>query len=780
MHDPAPQGRRKADSAPTTCASPADGLAEPPRDPFRSTMVVAGDAPKAEYDEALRKMEEADAVLERCVKCDALLDVSGCSPLTETLCPNCQALIKVLKEFHHYMLLSKLGQGGSGTVYRAFDNSLERDVALKLLRNEYTRDPVYLEALEKEAVITASLRHHRIVNVYAAGQKNGFYYIAMEIVNGGTLDQKINHLGRLPEALALSVGIEIAEGLQAAAKYGLLHRDVKPGNVLFADDHSVKVADFGLAQPLTQEADLSADVWGTPAYMAPERLERKPEDLRSDIYSLGCTLFHCLAGRPPFTSTDLMELIHKQTDSPAPGIQAFAPEVSGATAFVLKRCLEKNPAERYQDYGELIEHLTYAQDQLEARPAHVKAMHSRTAAAPGGKRSLLALVALVIVAALVFGGMSFAKYSEQKRRRGAASQDFALGIKYLTSGEYTNGAAAFDRTRQHGEIAPAMAQWSLVCEGLANLLEGQADAAWSNFRALRSEASLRPTPDQNLNRFFTSAALVAEPDQAIAVESSKVFDQPGYPALGLLLLGLVDSTRGELDRGAASLQRFQSTAQTSEAYSWIAKLHGVADANLRQSDALRALRDRVQDVSSADAQKALLTDLRGIHGIFAPAAAALAEKVSAVKTSRSLVKNGGMEEGTGLPDGWDVYWGNGRAQRDTEVYHGGHASLLVDRAGLSGAANVGQQVDVHGGVRLVVGGWIKSAGAIKSNLLVQYFSGEGKCIDTQAIKFVMNDTDWTYGEKVLTLPDNTVRIALGAWMEGNGKVWLDDMTLSSP
>ncbi len=375
----------------------------------------------------MRKMEETNSVFERCAKCDALLDISGCTPLTETICPSCGGLIKVLTRFHHYVLLSKLGQGGSGTVYRAFDNTLERDVALKLLRNEFTHDPVYLDALEKEAVITASLRHPRIVKVFAAGQKDGFYFIAMEIVNGGTLEEKIRQLGRLPEAVALSVTIKIAEGLDAAAKCGLLHRDVKPGNVLFADDgleKAVKVADFGLAQPVSQSANVSADLWGTPAYMSPEKLQREGEDSRSDIYSLGCTLFHCLTGRPPFASPDVDELVLQQVSTPAPNVQVFAPDVSGATAFVIERCLKKDPNERYQNYEELIEHLSYVEGQSltsEAAAPAKKARPRQEVGAGGRNRSQWMTVAAMAVSFLAVAVVGVFAFMQKDPKPAAAS-----------------------------------------------------------------------------------------------------------------------------------------------------------------------------------------------------------------------------------------------------------------------------------------------------------------------------------------------------------------------
>ncbi len=255
----------------------------------------------------------------------------------------------------------RAGAGGAGTVYRAFDETLERDVALKLLRNEHTRNPDYLASLESEASITASINHRHVVKVFSAGLKNGFYYLAMEIVGEGSLAEKLKRDGRMPEGAVLSLGIQIAEGLQAASERGLLHRDVKPGNILFADAQTVKIVDFGLAEAMERVPTSTDVIWGTPEYIAPEKLLRKGEDHRSDIYSLGATLFCCLTGVPPLDATTVWRVSKTQLAMPAKKIQTAAPEVSDAVASVINRCLEENPADRYQTYRGLIEDLRVAQ-----------------------------------------------------------------------------------------------------------------------------------------------------------------------------------------------------------------------------------------------------------------------------------------------------------------------------------------------------------------------------------------------------------------------------------
>ncbi len=438
-------------------------------------------------------------MLDRCTNCDALLDVSGCSPLTETVCPDCSALIKVLREFHHFVLLSQLGQGGAGTVYRAFDETLERDVALKLLRNERTRDAEFIEGLEREALITASMNHPHVVKVFSTGRKNGFYYITMEIVGGGSLAQRINRQGRLPEAAVASIGIQLAEGLQAAWQRGLLHRDVKPGNILFSDQGAAKVADFGLALPISrtlESAEESGDVWGTPEYMAPEKLLGQKEDVQSDIYSVGCTLYHCLVGAPPLDLEVVKSVIKRQTAHPIPNIQNVAPQVSGAMAFVINRCLEVNPEKRYQDYGNLIEHLHYARDQSTATEAKGRAASSTrdaasAAAGSAGPKPWSWVAAAVIVGAAATWFIIALLQNAGKQRPTAAVQ--ASPTPTQRPAQLPQIAPQSNFARQISELTPA---------GYWRLHESRGPMAVDSSGYLR-------------NGFYRSAVKLRSPDIAV-------------------------------------------------------------------------------------------------------------------------------------------------------------------------------------------------------------------------------------------------------------------------
>jgi serine/threonine protein kinase len=172
-------------------------------------------------------------------------------------------------------------------------------VALKILRPELSADPNEIRRLEHEARATAAVNDPHVVQVFSSGTDHGQFYLVMELVDEGSLDDRMAERGRVGEAQVLDTGIQVARGLRAAHEKGLIHRDIKPGNILFAGEEMAKIGDFGLAVAAEQNAEAQNEIWGTPYYVTPERLNNEPEDFRSDIYSLGATLYHAMTGRPP-------------------------------------------------------------------------------------------------------------------------------------------------------------------------------------------------------------------------------------------------------------------------------------------------------------------------------------------------------------------------------------------------------------------------------------------------------------------------------------------------
>ena len=247
-----------------------------------------------------------------------------------------------------------------GAAYRAVDVSLGRAVALKVLKIQATDMHAESEKLAHEARTTARINHPNIVRIFDFGECRSQFFIAMELVSGGSLDDLMQERGMVPETTVLEVGIQVAQGLRAAMEIGLIHRDIKPANILFADRGTVKIVDFGLAMVASDAATSPSEIWGTPYYVAPEKLDELPEDLRSDIYSLGGTLFHAMAGRPPYDADNASLVALKQLKSRPVSLQAFAPDICNETAYVINRMMSKRPDKRYQSYDELIEHLRFA------------------------------------------------------------------------------------------------------------------------------------------------------------------------------------------------------------------------------------------------------------------------------------------------------------------------------------------------------------------------------------------------------------------------------------
>src|SRR2546426_6428888 len=189
-----------------------------------------------------------------CHSCGAVLDLSGQEGFTHVECPQCGALSVVPLQFGNFLLLNTLGIGGVGTVYKAIDLSLNRYLALKILRPKLAANPQFTDNFSREARAAASVSHPNVAQVYSFGEQEGQYYLAMELLERGSLDDRMAHIGKLSEPEVLDIGVQIASALRAAQQRGRLHRDVKPGNILFNDEGVPKIVDFGLARASEAQA----------------------------------------------------------------------------------------------------------------------------------------------------------------------------------------------------------------------------------------------------------------------------------------------------------------------------------------------------------------------------------------------------------------------------------------------------------------------------------------------------------------------------------------------
>jgi len=287
-----------------------------------------------------------------------------------------------------YEIVQRVGRGGMADVFLARDVLLDRPVAVKVLFPEYATDPAFVERFRREAQAAANLNHPNIVSVYDWGRVGNTYFMAMEYVEGRTLADILRSDQALTSAQAADIAGEVAAALSFAHRNGVVHRDVKPGNILVSSSGQVKVADFGIARALGAGAEQgltqTGAVMGTATYFSPEQAQGTHTDQRSDIYSLGVVMYELLTGAPPFTGDNAVAIAYKQVhDAPAP-LAERAPQVPAPFAAIVATCMAKRPDDRYETAALLREDLRRFVDGAEVLAA------SRPAPADGATRVMAA------------------------------------------------------------------------------------------------------------------------------------------------------------------------------------------------------------------------------------------------------------------------------------------------------------------------------------------------------------------------------------------------------
>lgn len=258
-----------------------------------------------------------------------------------------------------YEILEKIGTGGMSDVYKAKCHKLNRFVAIKVLKQEFNENTNFVSKFRIEAQAAAGLAHPNIVNVYDVGEEEGIYYIVMELVEGITLKNYIEKKARLSVKEAVSIAIQVSMGIEAAHNNNIIHRDIKPQNIMIARDGKVKVTDFGIAKAATSNT-ITSNVMGSVHYTSPEQARGGFSDEKSDIYSLGCTMFEMLTGHVPFDgeTTVAIAIKHIQEDMPSP--REFVSEIPVSVEQIIFKATQKSPDRRYQSMGELIEDLKHS------------------------------------------------------------------------------------------------------------------------------------------------------------------------------------------------------------------------------------------------------------------------------------------------------------------------------------------------------------------------------------------------------------------------------------
>ncbi|MGA2555865.1 MAG: serine/threonine-protein kinase [Verrucomicrobiota bacterium] len=284
------------------------------------------------------------------------------APFATTPCSKCEHPVMLPVMLRNFQLQTIIASGGMGTVYTAQDVKLQRQVALKMMKREMAADPAILKGFYREARASASLNHTNIIHIYSFDEFDGQPYLVMELADQGSLDSRIEAAGRVPELDVLDVGIKMCSALATALQHKLLHRDIKPGNILFNTEGEPKLIDFGLVRA-AEDDTWEEHIWGTVYYVAPEKLERKGEDFHSDMYSLGGTLYHALTGHVPFEgSVDEVVSAHVHTALTPPNL--VAPDITELTSHALLCAMAKHPSERFESYDDFRMALEAARSQL--------------------------------------------------------------------------------------------------------------------------------------------------------------------------------------------------------------------------------------------------------------------------------------------------------------------------------------------------------------------------------------------------------------------------------
>lgn len=621
------------------------------------------------------------------------MDVTGLQPFAQVICPACEAKVRMRTGFHHYQIVGEVGLGGMSRVFRAKDESLGRELALKILHPGLSQDERRLRQFEKEAQITANISHPNVVKVYTAGRDQGYFYMAMELVEGGSLDDKIRREGRLPEAWVLELAEHVVMGLKAAGEAGLIHRDIKPGNILLSSGGTPKIVDFGLAVFARDGVD-DSEIWATPYYVPPETLHGEPEDFRSDIYALGSTLHHALLGKPLFDNDSNSLSTLKALKAKPADLKEAATLLSPETVAMLGRTLKRKPAERYSSYEEFLDHLRYARRRLRRG--------GRGAPWPG-RRGLTPAQWAGIAAAVAVAGWGVMKWPGTGPAGGGAEgglltdgdpslgNDSTVSSKFISAREVLHRGDFAGAMRQFLALAeePATRQptlnWARYNAGLAGLFMGDLEASGRAFAAISQAGPWSNAPsDQETAGFFVKHAGLLASGNPVPPGHAADCPADSVRAIGLLAAGLQNWQTGDAAGAVFFLRAFGNSAPPRSA-AWVDQYKKLAQPWLEDVKIIDALPPLPLSADTPEAAMELLIRARTLVGgqkLPGPMRAAaesrltgIAAAIEAMKEARRLAEEGINEskataelaeltriEQEITPLGWSLSFGEGAAR----------------------------------------------------------------------------------------------------------------------
>ena len=520
--------------------------------------------------------------LSTCPSCDTKIDVTALEPFTKLKCLHCGEMVRVRRKFDHFVIVKQIGEGGMSRVFEAEDETLGRRVALKILNREYSRNAERVEQFRREALITANVNHPNVIKLYTVGYDQGYFYIAMELVGGGSLEQRIRNQGKIPEQEALRIGHEVAEGLRAAQRMGLVHRDVKPANILFTETGTAKVVDFGLALFIQRDVDDSGEIWATPFYVAPEKVLENSEDHRSDIFSLGASLFHALTGKPPHNANtnSLSEL--RLIKCRRVTLEDSGLHFGARTNHVVNQMLAFKPEDRFQSYDEAIDELRFA----EGLVGHsiLRRGSKRTRVVAGTVTAILAAFAIgwvlrdsrekrantivaepaLIDSELVGGGVTLQVGGQTTADRFIRARDVLL------QGKFNEARRLFEEVLNAGARQPTL-NWARFNTALCSIVTGRREDALRMFDLIEAESAVSPVGESgDLSHFFSKVGKLMGNNLGLGSDLSKLaFDDRNEELMGWLALGMAEWHFGDPREGADSITHFLNGKVEDKALEWV-------------------------------------------------------------------------------------------------------------------------------------------------------------------------------------------------------------------
>lgn len=562
------------------------------------------------------------------------MDVSAVAPFSNVECPACGKHTRVKREFGPYTLLRRHAIGGMSVVFVAHDNTLDREVALKILNEDYSADEKRITAFEEEARVTASFSHPHVVRLLTTGKAFGRYYLAMELVSGGHFEHQIRERGALPEQEVLTLAIQVAEGLQAAHAAGLIHRDIKPGNILLDAAGNAKIVDFGLALVTKGGKAQAEEIWATPYYVPPEAIDGLPEDFRSDLYAFGATLYHALAGKPSCNEESMVTTVLKDAKRNVQPLATAAPWLTPETCAVVDKAMAYEVEERFSSYEELLAALRFALQRAQSGPAQpppeTAAMRRRREAKKRERIVYAAGAGLLILAV----GVAVVKFARSSRKPVPPPVDVVVdtpldagpqvnpevaarvGRNYRGAREavqqrdYESARKGFAEVRDDPEVMEPTGSWAGVEAVIAPLLDGGTAEARGEATLSLEHLKKGGSGDADIGKHLIPAMERIGEFPSVAAKSLDPGKARAPEMMAWMLMGLKDWEQGKWDDAAAFFKGV-TEVRLKEPEGWARLYQAIAKRYLEDHESLSAgPGDPPADVAAC---KAKIEELDKLH-----------------------------------------------------------------------------------------------------------------------------------------------------------------------